>query len=295
MRLLIAIIIALTCSARAENGVWFYSEGVRCYGKLYLPKDFSKESKIPAVVLAPGRAETAMTIEPYAAYFAERGLVAMIIDYRGWGKSGGYVELVDDVKTDDRLRFSQMTAKVRIHRKRLLPQQQILDIRNAVYFLQGEPGVDRNRIGIWGTDMSGGHAIVIAATDARVKAIVAQAPYLAGKDTPRRAQSYTADLLVAEQRRARTGHIPGPTETKMAEAEYHPFWYVDQIPEKTAVLIVTNEKEGVSSTESSEAVKLLKGPSSIVRVPATTAVQLRSGAAFEKSAAAAADWFLKHL
>lgn len=286
MRFIATLIIALSFIAPAQNEVWFYSEGVKCYGKLYLPKDFSQESKLPAIVLAPGQSETASTIEQYAAYFAGRGLIAMTIDYRGWGKSGGYLEVVDDVQTDDRLRFSQMTAKVRVRRKRLLPQQQILDIRNALYYLQGEPGVDRNRVGVWGTELSGGHAIVIAATDARVKAIVAQTPYLAGKDVPRRAQSYTADLLAAEQKRARTGEMLSAVESRIALAEYHPFWYVDQIPDKTAVLFVTT-----SSNESNEAAKLLKGPSSIAEIPAAAPARMR----FEKSASAAADWFLKHL
>src|ERR1044072_3249985 len=122
--------------------IHFYSDGIQCYGKLFTPKGVSAESKMPAVVLAPGWGETATSIENYAAHFASRGRVAMIMDDRGWGKSGGYLQTVDPVKTDDRLRFSQLTVKVRIHRKRLIPQQQILDIRNAVYYLQGEPGVD---------------------------------------------------------------------------------------------------------------------------------------------------------
>ena len=202
------LIVALSFVGLPANEVRFYSEGIQCYGKLYLPKDFSPQSKAPAVVLAPGSGETAKSIENYAAYFAERGLVAMVIDYRGWGRSGGYLETVDDVQSDDRLRFSQMTAKVRIRRKRILPQQQILDIRNALYYLQGEPGVDRNRVGVWGAGLAGGHAIVIAATDARVKAVVAQSPSLAGKDVPRRAYSHSGELLVAEQKRARNRSDP---------------------------------------------------------------------------------------
>jgi dienelactone hydrolase len=263
------------------NEVRFYSEGIQCYGKLFLPKDFSHESRAAAVVLAPGSGETAAKIEHYAVYFAERGLVAMVIDYRGWGRSGGYLETVESVQTDDRLRFSQMTAKVRIRRKRILPQQQVLDIRNALYYLQGEPGVDRNRVGVWGAGLAGGHAVVIAATDARVKAIVAQSPTLSGKDTPRRAYSHSAELLSADQKRARTGQILSALETRLALAEYHSYWYVDQIPEKTAVLFITNEN---GNTTLNAAAKLLKGPSSI-----------STGTAFEKSASAAAEWFLKYL
>jgi dienelactone hydrolase len=280
----------------------FYSEGVRCYGKIFTPKGFSAESKAPAVALAPGWSETAASIEKYAAHFASRGLVAMVIDYRGWGGSGGFLQTVDEVKTDDRLRFSQMTAKIRIRRKRLIPQEQILDIRNALYYLQGEPGVDRSRVGVWGTDMAGGHVMVIAATDARVKAVVAQTPIIEGKDAPRKAYAPTGELLLAEQKRARAGYLPATRgsvypETRLALAEYHPFWRIEQIPQRTAVLFVIAEKDTIVNNETNAiaASKLLKGPTAVVTVPGATHAQIDDSAAFEMAANAAAEWFLKHL
>src|SRR5262249_4822412 len=188
--------------------------------------------------------QTAASVEKFAAHFASRGLVAMAIDYRGWGKSGGYVYLAESLKHDDRLRFSEHTAKVRIRRKRLLPNDQVLDIRNAVAFLQGEPGVDRARVGVWGTDMAGGHVVVAGATDARIKAAVAQAPLIEGKDVSRKATARPADLHAAEVRLARTGQAPAAAtpgssaETQLALADYHPFWFADQVPQTTAVLFV---------------------------------------------------------
>ncbi len=285
----------------AAKDVRFFSEGIECHGKIFTPKDFSAESKTPAVVLAPGWGETAASIEKYAARFAERGLVAMVIDYRGWGRSGGFIEAADQVKTDDRLRFSQMTARVRIRRKRLLPLQQILDIRNALYYLQGEPGVDRARVGVWGVDMAGGHAMIIAATDARIKAVVAQTPIIEGRDAPRKAFAPTGELLLAEQKRARAGYWPATrgsvdAETRLALAEYHPFWRVEQIPPKTAVLFVVAEKDTKVNNETNAiaASKLLKGPTSVVSIPGATRAQL-GGAAFDRAVAAAVEWFLKHL
>jgi dienelactone hydrolase len=277
----------------------FYSEGIECYGKIFTPKDFTAESKAPAVAVAPDWGETAPSIEKYAAHFASRGLVAMVIDYRGWGRSGGFLQTVDDVKTDDRLRFSQMTARVRIRRKRLIPREQILDIRNALYYLQGEPGVDRARVGVWGVGMGGGHAIVIAATDARVKAVVAQTPIIKGKDTPRKAYAPAGELLLAEQKRARIGYPPGAAasldvETRSALAEYHPFWHVEQIPQKTAVLFVIAEKDAraPNETDAVAASKLLKGATDVARVPGAS---IDSGAVFKTAANAAAEWFLKYL
>lgn len=286
----------------AARDVRFYSEGVQCYGKIFAPKGFSAESRAPAIALAPGWGETAVSIEKYAAHFATRGLVAMVIDYRGWGRSGGFLQTVDEVRTDDRLRFSQMTARARIRRKRLIPREQILDIRNALYYLQGEPGVDRARVGVWGAGMAGGHVVVIAATDARIKAAVAQTPVIEGKDTPRKAFAPAGELLLAEQRRARAGFIPvtrgsADVETRLALAEYHPFWYVEQIPQKTAMLFVIADKDTKVNNETNAiaASKLLKGQTDVVRVPGVTRAQIGAGAAFETAANAAAEWFLKHL
>jgi dienelactone hydrolase len=285
--------------------IHFYSEGVQCYGRLFTPKDFSVESKAPAVVVSPGWGQVADSVKKYAARFAARGVVALAIDFRSWGKSGGFLQTVDAVKTDDRLRFSQMTARVRIRRKRLIPEQQILDIRNALYYLQGEPGVDRSRVGVWGTDMAGGYAIDIAANDSRVKAIVAQAPIIEGKDAERKAWAPTGDMLQAAQRLARTGPDSGPpaaagrlseAETRLALAQYHPFWYLEWIPQSTAVLFVIAEKDAkVNNDNVAAASKLLKGPAAIVTVPGASHAQIGQGSAFETAADAAADWFLKHL
>ncbi|HEV2663682.1 MAG TPA: dienelactone hydrolase family protein [Blastocatellia bacterium] len=286
----------------AAKDVRFYSEGIECHGKIFTPKNFTAASKTPAVALAPDWGETAASIEKYAAHFASRGLVAMVIDYRGWGKSGGFLRAAGEVKTDDRLRFSQMTARVRIRRKRLIPREQILDIRNALFYLQGEPGVDRTRVGVWGAGMAGGHVIVVAATDARVKAAVAQTPIIEGKDTPRKAYAPAGELLLAEQKRARAGYLPSTrssndVETRLALAEYHPFWSVEQIPQKTAVLFVIAEKDARVNNETSAvaASKLLKGPTDVARISGVTHAQIRSGAAFNTAASAAAEWFLKYL
>jgi len=289
----------------AAKDVRFYSEGIQCHGKIFMPKGFSAESQAPAVALAPDWGETAASIEKYAAHFASRGLVAMVIDYRGWGKSGGFLQTVDEVKTDDRLRFSQMTARVRIRRKRLIPQQQVLDIRNALYYLQGEPGVDRSRIGVWGAGMAGGHTVVIAGADSRIKAAVAQTPIIEGKDAPRKAYAPTGELLLAEQKRARSGQTPSlngarasiDVETKLALAEWRPFWSVEQIPQKTAVLFVIAEKDARvnSETNAVAASKLLKGPTDVVSVTGAAHGRINNGAAFDTAVDAAAEWFLKHL
>src|SRR6516225_8890464 len=163
--------------------VTYYSEGVACYGKVFFPKGFSTSGKTPGVVMGQGWAGWHFSIEKYAARFAERGLVAMAIDYRGWGLSDGYVSTAARLGGADDIRFTRTKTDVVIKRTRLIPLDQVQDYRNAISFLQGEPGVDPDRIGIWGSSFAGGNVVVVAALDSRVKAIVGQVPAIAGKNS----------------------------------------------------------------------------------------------------------------
>lgn len=300
------VILTIASAALAQNAkdVTFHSEDVQCHARIFLPKDFSATGKSPAVVLAPGWGETAATLEKYAVHFAAQGLVAMTIDYRGWGKSGGYIYLVDNLRYDDRLRFSQHTAKVRIRRKRILPNDQVLDIRNAISFLQGEPGVDRARIGVWGAGLAGGHAIVVAATDARVKTVVAQTPAIGGVDSSKPASRAPAAAEQTMIKLARSGQAAADPvasqamsnqETNLALAEYHPFWYVEQVPQSTAVLFVVAEKDDKIDNEKNAvaASKKLRGETKVESIPG--ALHALTGKSVETAAHAAAEWFMKHL
>ena len=296
---------AAAADSVTAKDVQFYSEAVQCYAKIYLPKGFGSESKNPAVVLAPAPGATAASVDKYAAQLAARGLVAMAIDYRGWGKSGGFLYLSEQVRWDDRLRFSQHTANLRIRRKRLIPEAQILDIRNAISYLQGEPGVDRSRTGLWGIDLAGGHVVTIAATDFRVKAAVAQTPVIEGKDVPRKAGTPSAEQRAAMVRLARNGQAPATAvaaaamndqETKLALADYHPFWFVDAVPQTTAILFVLAEKDTRVNNDAHAvaASKLLKGPNGVTVVPDATHT-MTAASAFDAAVEAAAAWFQKYL
>lgn len=236
---------------RAGKDIRFFSEAVSIHGRLFHPAGFSASGAAPAVILAPGWGETAASVEKTAAQFAARGIVALAIDYRGWGRSGGFLYLADNTRWDDRLRFSQHTSKVRIRRKRLLPEAQLIDIRNAITFLQGEPGVDPARIGVWGTGLSGAHVIAVAAIDARVKAGVAVAPITAGKDMERLSFSPTAAQRAEMVRLARSGQAPATAaaaaamnadESRLAVAEYRPYSLFDQVAKTTSILQLTDQQ-----------------------------------------------------
>ena len=307
MRALLILIGGLVAhSAQAQvkaEIVQFYSEAVRCNAKLFTPTNHSATANAPGVVLAPGARATRASVESFADAIAKRGIVALAIDYRGWGECGGFLYFGEPVRWDDRLRFMEMTTTINIRRLRLDPQAQLIDIRNAMTFLQGVPGVDRARIGVWGTDLAGGHVIAIAGSDARVKAAVAQVPLIAGKDVPRAAFAPTAQQQAVMIKLARQGASPtndraaktmNAQEAQLALAEYRPYWYVEQIPQTTAVLFVVAEKDEKVNNETNAiaASTVLKGATSVT----TLAGAKHSIAGKEAEAAnAAAEWFAKHL
>jgi hypothetical protein len=170
--------------------------------------------------------------------------------------------------------------------------------------LQGEAGVDRGRIGIWGTDLSGGHAVVVAGTDARAKAIVAQVPMLDGRNVPRKAFAPDAKQQASMVKLARAGEPPassreatarGAEESRLALADYHPYWYLDQIAPSTAVRFVVAGRDSDASIgeNAAAASSLLKGPVDVVRIP--DARHSLDDRATELAIHAATEWFEKNL
>jgi fermentation-respiration switch protein FrsA (DUF1100 family) len=60
------------------------------------------------------------------------------------------------------------------------PWRQIADWRRAISYLEARSEVDPARIGLWGTSYAGGHALVLGATDRRLRCVVAQVPTISG-------------------------------------------------------------------------------------------------------------------
>src|SRR5262249_10856337 len=147
----------------------------------FIPADFKPSGASPAVVLAPAWEQTAETLDVYAAALAANGIVALAVDYRGWGHSGAELYLGERVDTYAAKRFSAQKPQMIVRRGRLDPEHQVQDIRNAITFIQSEPGVDRAKIGVLGVDMAGGHVISVMGMDARAKVGVAVTPVILGQ------------------------------------------------------------------------------------------------------------------
>jgi len=302
-------------SGVSTREIVYYSDGIACYGKIFFPPGFSAKARRPGVVLGQGWAGTHYSIEKYAARFAARGMVAMVIDYRGWGLSDGFPELPRprDLANpqcrncrDDK-RFTRETVPVTIKRTRLLPLKMVEDYRNAISYLQGEPGVDADRIGVWGSSYAGGHSLVTAALDARVKAVVVQIPGIAGKLAPAGPFQLEGKLLEDAIKRARGGqgdeYETGysvrrmvDVETQQAAAEYRPLHYVPRIETRPVLFLVAENEELMNNENHAKAAyEMLPGPKDYIVLRGITHFEAYIGQAFEQGSEAAASWFAKYL
>jgi fermentation-respiration switch protein FrsA (DUF1100 family) len=161
--------------------------GVTLRGWLFVPDGAGAH---PTITMAHGFAGVKEHgLERFARLFAEAGFVVLVHDHRGFGASDGEPRFDVD------------------------PWVQIADWRRAVSFLESLPAVDPNRIGLWGSSYAGGHAIVLGATDRRLRAVVAQVPTISGyEQSLRRVAPYDVAALEAgfidDERRRFRGEPP---------------------------------------------------------------------------------------
>jgi fermentation-respiration switch protein FrsA (DUF1100 family) len=135
--------------------VEFDAEGVTLRGWLYTPDH--AEGALPAVVMAHGfSAVKEMYLDRYAEVFSAAGLAALVFDNRSFGASEGNPRYEID------------------------PWQQVRDYRHAITWLSRQPGINRERIGVWGSSYSGGHSLVLGAIDRRIKCVASQVPLVSG-------------------------------------------------------------------------------------------------------------------
>jgi dienelactone hydrolase len=293
--------------------VTFYVDGgAALHGKLFLPKNFNAKEKWPAVVVGHGINALSIGIEKYGARFAERGLVALTIDYQSYGYSTSGSDdirlLEPDPSTDDNA-VAEKELRILMKRTNLNNVHEVEDYRAAISFLQGEPGVDPERIGIWGSSNAGTVVTAVSALDARVKATVVQV--MTPRPMARRPVSISPNNLDDAIQRVRTGQgneIDGGFSFKSKVDQ----WYLtrnqdvqagawlDQIPATNHFLFLPAEKDELmrSTAGAFEAAKFLNEHgvvSQVIVFPGLTHFQAYSYTGFEVGSTLAADWFVKYL
>lgn len=143
-------------------------DGITLRGWHYLPE--GQAGPVPTIVMAHGfSAVKEMYLDRYGELFAAAGIASLIYDNRNLGASDGKP------------------------RGEIDPWQQVRDYRTAITFAETLEQTDNTRIGVWGSSYSGGHALVVAALDRRVKCVVSQVPLCSGSENIRRL--IRADML----------------------------------------------------------------------------------------------------
>ncbi|HLZ84089.1 MAG TPA: alpha/beta fold hydrolase [Caulobacteraceae bacterium] len=161
--------------------VMIWSEGSRLAAELIRPA--ARSGPRPAILLCHGWAGLKEHLATrYAIPFARAGYVCLVFDYRGWGGSDG--RLISTAEAPMYTEAGEQAATVRVIRELVDPIDQIADIRACLAWLLSEEGVDAQRVGLWGSSYGGGHVVVVAGTDERPRAVVAQIGGF-GSPTPR--------------------------------------------------------------------------------------------------------------
>lgn len=143
----------------ADTEASFISHGVRC-GATYVASTstaLTATAGRPCVVMGHGFGATRDAgLRPFADRFAAAGADVLMFDYRGFGTSDGTPR--------------QDVAHWR-HRA---------DYHSAIGYARSLPGIDPDRIVLWGSSYSGGHVLPVAVRDGRVAAVISQGAAMDG-------------------------------------------------------------------------------------------------------------------
>jgi dipeptidyl aminopeptidase/acylaminoacyl peptidase len=139
---------------RTQDVTFYSGPGVRMAGTLYHP-DPAKD-RHAGIVFCHGFSTVKEGVPPgLGAHLAADGYTMLAFDYRGFGDSDGPQGL-------------------------LSPHDQVVDAVHALEFLAQQPGVDADRIGLYGTSFGGGVAAMAAAQSRRPKALIISVPVVSG-------------------------------------------------------------------------------------------------------------------
>lgn len=283
-------------SARTE--VWIPTrDGVRLAAWFY---DAGGSARTPCVVLSPGfGGQRAHTLPRFAERFAAAGFSCLLYDHRGFGDSEGEPRLEAD------------------------PFRQMHDTRDVITFGSLHERVDPARIGLWGNSYSGGHVLVVAAVDRRVRCVVSVVPLTSGSAVVRRLYGdaawaqRTAEFEAARRAETQGGstqyapqstleetirywaQLDPPRENRISVmsqemfGEYEPVAYVSRIAPTPLLMVLTDNDTRVFIDLQLDAYAQAREPKRLVLLkgghydPYTTL--------FEDTAVASIDWFRAYL
>ncbi|MBP7937146.1 MAG: alpha/beta fold hydrolase [Phycisphaerae bacterium] len=291
-----------------QRDISVWSDGTRLSGVLLYPKDREKGKRLPAIILCNGWGGTKAFLmgTGIAPRFADAGYVVINYDYRGWGDSDSRLVVRGEMPTPGK--DGTVTVTAQAVRELVDPIDQQHDIDAAVSYVYGEPLVDKDRIGIWGTSFGGGHAIYRAAHDRRIVCVVAQV----GSMPDDWAQRFPAGLLdVYKQKSDRArglvdpvpqgGGSPGGLQgTPHPEriALFRPGQYADRVKVPTLLIDAKLENYFKIEENSGRVYEILKKsgvPTEHHVLPGKKHYDVYSGELLDEVMKLEIAWFDKHL
>jgi uncharacterized protein len=290
-------------AARRRLDVEFDSGGRTLRGWLLLPDG---PGPFPGVVMSSGFAgvKEGFLGNPFHEVVGRAGFAVLLYDHANTGTSDG------------------------LPRQELDPELQQLGYEDAITFLGGRADVDAARIGIWGTSYSGGHVLVVAARDPRVKCVVSQAMTISGhRNLLRRHGDHGYDVLKDmwsdEHARLARGEPPRTVPAFGEDSEsvryqmarpleergnwrnevtvrtwelydrYEPGAYAEAVAPTPLLMIVCLDDTMTPAEDALAVYERVGEPKRLVTVPGTHYAVY--GEQFETASAAARDWFVAHL
>jgi len=278
-----------------------WSEGTRLTGAVYRAASATADDAQPTILMAHGWGGVAAQLARDAVAFARAGYTAVTFDYRGWGESDGRIILADTASglADDR--SGEFSAQVREIREIVDPVDMLADWENAMHWLQDEPGVDVDRIGVWGSSQSGGYVVEMAIRDPRIKAVHSQVGSMTGRqigDTEAAREEATRrarwQLAYPEAGARVVGNLRGaPISARFAN--YSPVDNINKIDDVPIQFVLAGDEELFDNNANGIlAHDRYQGPKRLIVVPDITHYGIY-GTAWQQANELAIEWFDEHL
>lgn len=215
--------------------VSFDSDGNRVIGNLYKPPGYTHERLYPAIVVSGSWTTVKEQMAGvYAEQLAKHGFICLAFDFSNFGESEGEPRFYEH------------------------PDQKVIDIKNAVAYLEGRSDIDSARIGALGVCAGSMYTLIATVQDPRIKSVVTVAAWLQDAEAVKLVyggeegvKAKIAEAQAAKRKYAGTGeveYIKSVSETDPTAAMYGPYDYYLN-PERGAVPNWSADKFAVMSWE----------------------------------------------